>query len=182
MERLDLDAFTGVMTTTQTLTTLPILTRWLAVTTGVGSLVTGGTLFAFSTFVMPGIRRLPASSAVSAMQAVNIEAPRSLLMLPLLGSAAGGAVLAVLALTRPGTGQRGLVLAGAVAAAATVAITAIYHVPHNNALARLQPDGASTARAWGEYYRGWVAWNHVRTVTAIGGGVALLLAVTRQPR
>src|SRR4029079_6122464 len=40
----------------------------LLLTTADTSLVTGGTLFAFSTFVMPGLRQLPAPTAVAAMQ------------------------------------------------------------------------------------------------------------------
>lgn len=182
MDQITFGIFTGRMTTTQTLTTLPAVTRWVGLATGIGSLVTGGTLFAFSTFVMPGLHRLPASGAVSAMQAINVQAPKSLLMLPLLGSAAGGAALIVLALARPEIPHRGLVIAGGAAAALTVVITAIYHVPHNNALARLDAAGSSTAREWADYYRGWLAWNHVRTLTAVAGGVALVLATVRPPR
>ena len=167
------------MTTTHALTTIPTMTRWLGMATAVASLIAGGTLFAFSTFVMPGLHRLSAPEAVSAMQAINLQAPRSLLMLPLFGSAVGGVVLVILALTRPETPHRAWVIGGGVAAALTVVITAVYHVPHNNTLARLHPADSSTATAWADYYRGWLAWNHVRTLTAIGSGVALMLTTVR---
>ena len=90
--------------------------RTLRLTTAYTSLVTGGTLFAFSTFVMPGLRQLPAPTAVAAMQAINAQAPRSLLLVPLLGSAAGGASLVVVVLTRPTTPSRGLLLLGGLTA------------------------------------------------------------------
>jgi uncharacterized membrane protein len=168
------------MTSTQTFTDLSPATRWLSLATAFGSVVTGGTLFAFSSFVLPGLRRLPAADAVAAMQAINVQAPRSLLMLPLLGSAAGGMVLAVLVLTRPETPDRALLIAGALAAVATVVITGVYHVPHNDALARLHPDDPSIVSTWTDYARGWLRWNHVRTLTALGSGIALTLAVLRR--
>jgi uncharacterized membrane protein len=164
---------------TQSLTDLSPTVRWLSLGTALASFVTGGTLFAFSTFVLPGLRRLPADQAVAAMQAINVQAPRSLLMLPLLGSAAGGAVLAVLVLTRGETPQRALLVGGGLAAVATLVITGVYHVPHNDSLARLHPRDPGTARAWADYTRGWLLWNHVRTATALGSGVALVLGVLK---
>ena len=52
-----------------------------------GALVAGGALFAFSSFVMPALRSVDAHTAITSMQAINVEAPRSALMLPLVGSA-----------------------------------------------------------------------------------------------
>src|SRR3954447_1484384 len=100
------------------------LTRALALTTAFGAAVTGGSLFAFSTFVMPGLRRLPADQAVAAMQAINVEAPRSLLMLPLVGSAVGSAVVGAIALFRPSTPGRSWLITGALAGVLAFAITA----------------------------------------------------------
>jgi uncharacterized membrane protein len=166
---------------TDTPTETPTI-RTLRLTTAYISLVTGGTLFAFSTFVMPGLRQLPAPTAVAAMQAINAQAPRSLLLVPLLGSAVGGAALVVVALTRPTTPGRGLLLLGGLAAVATMVITGGYHVPHNDALALLQPDGPDTPAAWARYADGWTAWNHVRTATALLSGLALLVRWTRPYR
>lgn len=55
--------------------------------TALGALVAGGALFAFSSFVMPALRSVDAHTAITSMQAINVEAPRSALMLPLVGSA-----------------------------------------------------------------------------------------------
>ena len=100
------------------------LLRVLALTTAVAALLTSGALFAFSTFVMPGFDRLPPGQAVAAMQAVNVEAPRSLLMLPLVGSALGAAAVGLVALARPGQPGRTWLLAGAVAGVAAFAVPA----------------------------------------------------------
>ena len=175
MVRIRLARLARCMTTTGTLADTTTV-RWLGLATALASTITGGTLFAFSTFVMPGLRRLPADRAVAAMQAINVQAPRSLLMVPLLGSALGGAILVVLVVTRPDTPHRALLIAGGALAVLTLVITGAYHVPHNDALARLHPGASTTAPAWTHYYRGWMAWNHVRTATAIASGATLVAA------
>ena len=153
--------------------------RALTLGTALASVVTGGALFAFSSFVMPALRRLPAGEAVAAMQAINVAAPRSLLMVPLLGSAAGSAVLAVVALTRGRTPERPLLLAGAALGVIAFAITAAYHVPHNDAFAQVRANATDAAQQWRSYAGAWTTWNHVRTAAAIGSAVALVTAVLR---
>ncbi len=129
------------MTLTDPITHTTHLTgiRWLSLATAFGSVVTGGTLFGFSAFVLPALRRLPTAEAVAAMQAINVQAPRSVLMLPLVGSALGSVAIVVLAVVRSDTPNRGWLLAGAAAGLLTFVITAVYHVPHNDAFARLDP-------------------------------------------
>jgi uncharacterized membrane protein len=153
--------------------------RTASLATALASAVTGGGLFAFSTFVLPALRRLPLPEAVAAMQSINVQAPRSLLMVPLVGSALGGAGVTIGVLVRGDTDERAWLLAGGLLAAAAFAVTAIYHVPHNDALGRLDPRAASTAAAWRDYASGWAAWNHLRTACAIGSAVALAVGVLR---
>jgi uncharacterized membrane protein len=52
-----------------------------------------------------------------------------------------------------------------------------YHVPHNDALALVDPSSPVAARAWAQYHSGWTAWNHVRTVTALAGATTFILAL-----
>ena len=67
-----------------------------AVAGAVGAGLNGGVFFAFSTFVMRALARLPVSGGMSAMQAINREAPSPLFMLLLFGtgilSVAAGAI------------------------------------------------------------------------------------------
>lgn len=79
--------------------------------TGAAAGVLGGSMFTFSAFVMPALRRQPHPEGIAAMQAINEMAPRSLLMLPMLGSALGSVVVGAQVLL---TGEGGaLRLAGA---------------------------------------------------------------------
>ena len=167
MDHLTIVAFTGAMTS---------LTRTLTIAAAVGAGLVGGVLFGFSTFVMRALDRLPAADAIAAMQSINREAPNPLFMAALFGTAAAGVALAVSALPRLDEPVARLQLTGSALYLVAVAITAIYHVPHNDALAKLDPHSASAAAEWVRYASGWTAWNHVRTAAALGGAIVLTIA------
>ncbi|GAA1837172.1 anthrone oxygenase family protein [Microlunatus capsulatus] len=145
----------------------------LALVTATASGLTAGVFLGFSALVMPALRGRPPAEAVAAMQAVNLVAPRSLLMVPLLLSAAGCLLVGVHALVTRPAGQ-GLLLSGAAAGLAAFAVTAGYHVPRNDALALLDPAAPGTAAAWARYAAGWTVLNSVRTVLGLVSAVALV--------
>ena len=55
-----------------------------------------------------------------------------------------------------------------------VATTVFFHVPRNEALARLDP--ARDSAGFFRWLRGWVRGNHIRSASAIVAGALLLLA------
>ena len=140
-----------------------------------GAATVGGVFFAFSTFVMKGLRALPDEPALAAMQEINRAAPSPLFMVALLGTAVGSVVLAIAAVTRLDEEDAPYQLAGAVLYLVCVALTIGYHVPRNNALDRVAAAGA--AQAWPPYATGWTASNHVRTLTSLAGASSLMLAL-----
>lgn len=146
----------------------------LPLAAGAAGLLAGGALFSFSAFVMPALRDLPPPTGVRAMQAINDRAPRSLLMVPLLGSAALGTVTGALALAGRLAGDQALVLTGAGLAVAAFAVTVGYHVPRNEALGRLDAGGDAATAAWPGYARGWTVMNHVRVSLLLASGTCLV--------
>ena len=60
----------------------------LAVVTAVGCGLVGGVFFAFSSFVMPALKRLPPADGIAAMQSINVTAVTPLFMAALFGTAA----------------------------------------------------------------------------------------------
>lgn len=152
--------------------------RWLTIVAAVGAGISAGVYFAFATFVMPGLRRVSHSQAISAMNGINKSAPASpLLMLALFGT---GIVCVLLMIS----GSRNLddpkavwVIAGAALYIVSVLITVMYHVPHNDRLLKVDPNGAGAGSTWSHFYSSWMAWNTVRTLTAAGGTVGLVLAL-----
>ena len=149
--------------------------QYLIVAAAVGSGLAGGVFFAFSTFVMSGIRRLPASQGVTTMQAINERATTPAFMTLLFGTAALALGLGVDAVANRDEDTWGWVAAGSVAYLSAIILTAAFHVPRNDALAALDPASADAAAPWADYLREWVAGNHLRTATCTIAAVAFVL-------
>jgi uncharacterized membrane protein len=157
-------ALAGAMTETQ---------RILTIVTTVCLGLCAGVFFAFSTFVMPALRRLSATGGLAAMQSINKAAPTPLFMAVLFGPLVLCGALVVTALRRPGAATAWLCAAAACYLVGIV-VTAAYHVPHNDALARVHADDTA---AWRGYYPGWTAWNHVRTLAMTAATACAALAL-----
>jgi uncharacterized membrane protein len=157
------------------------MTGALFVTTliaALGCALAAGALFAFSSFVMAGLDRLPPAGAAAAMQAINVMAPTPAFMTALFGSGALAIAAAIWALVSEGGEAGALAAAGAaVYVVGVCVVTMVANVPRNNRLATLDPDGAEAAAYWSEYRREWTAWNHVRVATGIAGAGLLVLAL-----
>lgn len=125
---------------------------------------------------MPALARVPPATALPAMQAVNRVAPRSALTVPLVGSPVGCVVVGVWAALATDGPTRLLLVAGAVCGVAAFVVTAAYHVPRNDALARVPADSAD---AWESYRPGWTALNHVRVGLALLSAVLLVAGAVR---
>jgi len=147
--------------------------RTLTLVCAVGSGLVGGVFFAFSTFVMSGLRKIPAPAVISAMQSINRQAPTPLFMLALLGTSAACVALGVVAVVRWGSTAATLAVVGAALGVVPLLLTGAYHVPRYDALALVDPTAAGAAEAWRHYLAGWVPWNHVRTVTSLSAAVLL---------
>jgi uncharacterized membrane protein len=149
----------------------------LTAVAAVGAGLVAGVFFAFSTFVMRALGRLPTAQAIAAMQAINVAAPALLFMLALFGTAVVCVVLMVSALADWGDPAATHQLVGGALYLLAIVLTAGYHVPRNNALARLEPSDEGAAQEWARYLAGWTAWNHLRTLGSLAAAVAFTLAV-----
>jgi uncharacterized membrane protein len=151
----------------------------LTLITALGCGLAGGVFFAFSSFVMSGLDRLPPASAIAAMQSINVTAVRPAFMLLLFGTAAACLPLIVTAVRQ----HTPLLLVGALLyLIGTIGLTIAYHVPMNDTLARIDPAAISPAEAatrWHDYTTGWTRWNHLRAGTSLGAAAAFALALLR---
>ena len=135
-----------------------------------------GVFFAFDSFVMPGLRRLPAPKGIAAMQSINITAVTPVFMLDFLGTALLCAALVVIGVINLGQPYGPWLLAGGLAyLAGPIGMTARFNVPRNNTLARLDPETPASAEYWARYVREWSAGNAVRTLFATAA-TGLLIA------
>ncbi|MFV2000900.1 MAG: DUF1772 domain-containing protein [Acidimicrobiia bacterium] len=151
--------------------------EFLAIAGAVGAGLNAGVFYAFSTFVMQALGRLPSKGAVEAMQAINIEAPRPGFMVAFMGTAVVSVILAISVLGRLDESQGVYQLVGSGLYLTGVVITGTFHVPRNNALAKLDPASDAAVKAWSTYLRTWTRGNHVRMFTSLAASLVLILSL-----
>jgi uncharacterized membrane protein len=143
----------------------------LEVVAALGSGLIAGVFFAFSSFVMPALARLPAAHGISAMQSINVVVLNRSFLGVFLGTAACSMVLALRA-TADSSASARLALAGSLFyLVGCVVVTRVGNIPYNDALMRVAPDTPQAAAVWERFVVRWSVCNHVR-------GVASFLACT----
>ncbi|MFZ5963289.1 DUF1772 domain-containing protein [Thalassococcus sp. BH17M4-6] len=136
----------------------------------------GGVFLAFSDFIMRALSRISGQGGAEAMQVINREVFRWVFMTLFLGLAAVSLVLVAQAvLLLDGATATLISAAGLAYLIGCFAVTVVFNVPMNEALAGMDLSQADTQRYWtGTYLPRWTFWNTVRTV-ACGLAAALLL-------
>lgn len=137
-----------------------------------------GVFFAFSTFVMRALARLPAADGIRAMQSINVVVLNPGFLGAFIGTAAAcfaAVVTAIAYWDRPAALAE--LVGGLLYLVGTFAVTRAFHIPRNDALAATDPTAADAAERWSAYVAGWTAWNHVRTAAALAATAAFALAL-----
>ena len=154
--------------------------RVLIFVTALNCAVASGAFFAFSSFVMRGLARLPAPQGVAAMQAINVAAVTPVFMAQLFGTALACLILIIIALLRPNNrGVVYLLTGAALYLIGTILVTIAGNVPLNDALAA---NNANTEGgiAWSQFVRQWTLWNHLRTIAALLASASLFLSLREE--
>jgi uncharacterized membrane protein len=139
-----------------------------------------GVFFAFSTFVMPALARLPAAQGIAAMQAINVAAINRWFMGAFLGTAAACVLLAISSLLAwPGPGARFQLGGSVLYLVGAVLVTVACNVPLNEALAAVEPDSVAGASLWPGYVAAWTTWNHVRAAASLLAAALLTIALVK---
>ncbi len=143
-----------------------------------GSGIVAGIFYAFSSFIMGALGKLPPHEGIAAMQSINIVVINPVFFLAFFGTALLSLVLGIHALMQWGTAEAALLLAGAVFyLAGCILVTIIFNVPLNNRLAKVEPTSAEGAEVWRHYLVAWTRWNTVRTVAPSISLVLFVLAM-----
>ena len=128
-----------------------------------------GVFLAFSDFIMRSLSHTGGTGGVEAMQVINREVFRWIFMALFLGMAAiSGFIVIHGAFTLSG-GPGLLILSGAlIYLLGCFAVTVIFNVPMNEALARMDPALKTTHDYWTQTYLPcWTTWNTVRTIACV---------------
>jgi uncharacterized membrane protein len=151
----------------------------LILCTAIACAAMGGVFFAFSSFVMRALARMPPAHGIAAMQSINIVAVTPVFMTALFGTAATCVVVGVGAVTDWQGVRSGHLLTGSLSyVIGSIVVTIACNVPLNNALAGLDPKGIDALVFWPTYVRQWTAWNHLRTVSGFAAAALLLIAAS----
>jgi uncharacterized membrane protein len=150
----------------------------LTLVTALGCGLSAGALFAFSSFVMSALGRLPAPQGIAAMNSINVMAPTPVFMAALFGSALACLAVLAWALVDWNDSYGPYLLAGsALYVVGVPGLTMLYNVPRNNALARVDPESAEGASYWARYLTEWTAANHIRVAAGIAAAGLLMVAL-----
>jgi uncharacterized membrane protein len=151
----------------------------LTMLAALGCGVIAGVLFAFSSFVMKGLARLPPAQGIASMQSINAAALTPAFMTALFGTAAACLALIVCSLLSRHQPYAGYLLTGGLLyLLGAIALTITFHVPRNQALDRVRPESSDAAGHWNRYVTTWTAANHVRAAVALAAAAILTLALS----
>jgi len=154
----------------------------LTLVTILGCGTIAGVFFAFSSFVMKALARLPPEEGVAAMQSINVFAINSWFLVAFLGTAGLCIATMIAAVVQWSEPFAIFLLLGAVVyLAGCFAVTIIFNVPMNEALAALPPTAPDRAASWASYVTGWTTWNHLRTAASLFAAALLAVGLSRIP-
>ena len=133
-----------------------------------GSALVGGVLFAFSSFVMKALARMPSAEGIAAMQSINIVIINPSFLGAFLGTAFLSLGVVVLVLVSRSHPSVMFFLGGAILYfTGTFLVTIFGNVPLNEQLAAVSATDSAAVKLWEHYLNRWTMWNHVRTTSAM---------------
>ena len=145
---------------------MPTIAMVFGIGAMLGSALMAGTFFAFSTFVMGALARLPATEGISAMQSINVVVLNRWFLGVFVGTAGLAVICAALAVTIESEQANWMVIGALAYVTGTFLVTIARNVPLNNRLAKMAAGDADSLVVWRHYLQRWTQWNLVRTVSA----------------
>jgi len=151
----------------------------LTIISALGSGLIVGIFFAFSTFIMTALNRLPPSAGIAAMQSVNEVILKSLFMPVFFGTAITSALLMVYSLWRwHESSALYLFFGGVFYLIGCLLVTMMFNVPKNKVLAVVAATDPKSAGLWLDYVKQWTIWNHIRTVASLVAAASFSMALS----
>jgi uncharacterized membrane protein len=141
-----------------------------------GSAVIAGLMFAFSTAIMPALRKQTPGEGMRAMQHVNRLIQNPLFLLVFAGTALVCALVAIGTVLDEQPHPALRAIGALLYLIGTFGVTMVVNVPMNNKL-DAQRDDAAGHEYWNRFLAGWLPWNHVRTLAGIAAAVLMVLSL-----
>jgi uncharacterized membrane protein len=144
-------------------------TIWGLVALAMACGLVAGVFLAFSDFVMGSLFASQPAAGTEAMQIINVKVFQSLFMVLLIGMipvSVGVAFYAHFVIDRPIAMY--LIAGGVLYFFGVFVVSAVGNIPMNDALGALPQGGVEAQAYWPSYVKGWVLWNHLRWISALG--------------
>lgn len=146
----------------------------------IGSALIGGIFFAFSSFIMKALARLPASEGMAAMQSINVVVLNPVFLGVFMGTTVISLLVSLLAIRGWELPAAPYYLAGALFYfVGTFLVTGMGNVPLNNQLAVVKSNDPSAGDIWQHYLDRWTRLNTIRTVSATVAAVMILIGLLK---
>lgn len=141
----------------------------------IGTALVAGIFFAFSSFVMQALARLPSSEGMAAMQSINITVITPAFLTVFMGTTAVSLLLVGLAIwTWDMPSAPYFLIGGLLYVAGTFLVTGLGNVPLNNQLAETSDTDPRASDIWQHYLVKWTWLNTIRTGCATVAAVVIL--------
>ena len=151
---------------------------YLVVATALACGLMSGALYAFSSFVMAGLGRLPSEQGIAAMQSINVTAVTPGFMAGFFGTTLACVAVVISAIVNWDQNVSIWLLVGAgLYLLGMFVLTAAYHVPQNNKLASTDPTATDAEEVWSHYLTEWTRWNHVRWISSLAAAAVLTISI-----
>jgi uncharacterized membrane protein len=146
----------------------------------IGSGIVGGIFYAFSSFVMAALARIPSAQGVAAMNSIIVAVINVSFMTVFMGTAILSLVAGVASLLMWKEPGAKFALAGSIVyLLGCFGVTMIFNVPLNDRLASLA-DTAQAVAFWPRYLVAWNLWNHVRSASGIVSAALFTAALSQR--
>jgi uncharacterized membrane protein len=143
-----------------------------------GSALTAGVFFAFSSFIMKALARMPSNEGIAAMQSINVVVLNRSFLGVFIGTALLSVLVAALAIRDWSGASAPYFLAGALSyVIGTFLVTGVGNVPLNNKLAAVSAVEADAIPVWEHYLARWTTLNTIRTGAAAAAALLFTLGL-----
>jgi uncharacterized membrane protein len=154
---------------------------YLTFASAIGSGLTAGVFFAFSSFVMAALARIAPQSGIDAMNAINVTVINPGFMLAFMGTGLLCLMLLAGAYVWWGGLDAWLILAASLLyLLGCIGVTMTLNVPLNDALAAVQLGTPGADAFWQTYLRDWTFWNTVRTLASLISAIMFIVILIRR--
>lgn len=150
------------------------------ITTLVGCALIAGVFFAFSSFIMKALARLPSKEGMAAMQSINVVVLNPVFLGVFMGTAVMSLLIFIISIMNWELPSAAWFLSGALLyIVGTFLVTGIGNVPLNNQLAAIAVTDDTAAAIWQHYLERWTRLNTLRTICAVAATVMLITGLVK---